>query len=359
VGIDGNGCRGSASKVVTVNPLPSVSLANLGSVCIASGAISLNQGSPSGGIYSGPGISINGFNPVTAGGIGNYTITYTYTNGNGCSNSASGLILVSNFTPAPGAISGQVLGVCPNSYKVYSVGYVAAANSYTWTAPANAIITAGQGTQSVTVSFNSSFVSGALSVIASGACGNSTSSIAVINSKPNTPGQIYGNGNPCRKGMNIYWVKPVAGATSYTWTVPAGTSILSGQGTDSIAVNTGNKSGSITVSASNACGTNGASSALAVNVSCRTTDLTEVNDITMVAYPNPVHDQLNVLFISDTENEYTLKITDMTGRLVTEQLKKADIGDNVVSLNLKLASGIYIVSLTSGELNKQIKVVVE
>jgi len=78
---------------VTVNPLPSVSFSPINSACGNSSAFALTEGSPTGGIYSGIGVTANMFNPVTAG-IGTQTVTYTYTNGYGCTGSATQKITV-------------------------------------------------------------------------------------------------------------------------------------------------------------------------------------------------------------------------------------------------------------------------
>ncbi|MNJ84208.1 Pregnancy-associated plasma protein-A [compost metagenome] len=77
----------SNSITVTVNPNPSVTFGNLPVVCVFDSPITLNQGNPSGGSYSGTGVSGNQFNPSVPG-IGSTTITYSYTNSNGCSGSA-------------------------------------------------------------------------------------------------------------------------------------------------------------------------------------------------------------------------------------------------------------------------------
>ncbi len=72
-----NGCTNSASTSITVNPLPVVSAGTYAPVCINNGNVVLT-GSPSGGIFSGPGVSGNSFNPSIAG-AGTHTITlYLY-----------------------------------------------------------------------------------------------------------------------------------------------------------------------------------------------------------------------------------------------------------------------------------------
>lgn len=81
---DMNACSSTQIQSVVVNSLPSVSFSGLDtSYCVNSGLISLT-GKPTGGIFSGNGITGSKFNTSIAG-IGKHTITYSYTDGNGCS----------------------------------------------------------------------------------------------------------------------------------------------------------------------------------------------------------------------------------------------------------------------------------
>ena len=83
---DGNGCSAtSAQIVVTVNALPSVTLAPFADICDHVAMFTLTGGTPAGGAYSGTGVSSGMFDPFVAG-IGTHTITYTYTDVNGCTN---------------------------------------------------------------------------------------------------------------------------------------------------------------------------------------------------------------------------------------------------------------------------------
>ncbi len=84
-----NSCTSPASNSisVTVNPNPAVTFGNIPLVCVYDSPITLTQGSPAGGTYSGTGVSGNQFNPAVVG-VGSTTITYSYTNANGCSGSA-------------------------------------------------------------------------------------------------------------------------------------------------------------------------------------------------------------------------------------------------------------------------------
>ncbi|WP_299313842.1 T9SS type A sorting domain-containing protein [uncultured Aquimarina sp.] len=97
---DANGCSNSASDTIEVFDLPIVTFAAPADLCIDTGVqTGLSGGTATGGVYSGLGVTDNGngttysFNPATAG-VGVHTITYNFTNANGCSNSASDTIEV-------------------------------------------------------------------------------------------------------------------------------------------------------------------------------------------------------------------------------------------------------------------------
>jgi len=93
-------CVNTRTTSVNVNALPSVSLAASSSTaCTAStGGINVTlTGSPSGGVFSGAGVSGGTFTVQPT--AGTYTATYTFTNSTtGCSNSAATNILVSVCT---------------------------------------------------------------------------------------------------------------------------------------------------------------------------------------------------------------------------------------------------------------------
>ncbi len=122
-GEDGAGCvdesTGSCGQfTVTVNPLPSVSFTAPSDLCINAGIqAGLGSGSPTGGVYSGTGVTDDGngttysFDPAAAG-VGTHTITYTYTNGDGCTSSANDAVEV--FT-LPSVTFTALADLCINS----------------------------------------------------------------------------------------------------------------------------------------------------------------------------------------------------------------------------------------------------
>lgn len=85
-----------ASITINVNALPNVTLnvAAIDTHCVNLGAVILSGGIPSGGVYSGVGVSLGNFSPATAG-LGSHVITYTYTDGNSCVDAANSVMVVS------------------------------------------------------------------------------------------------------------------------------------------------------------------------------------------------------------------------------------------------------------------------
>ncbi|MBS1635432.1 MAG: T9SS type A sorting domain-containing protein [Bacteroidetes bacterium] len=74
-------CSDTKMHTVTVNPLPAIDF-SLGDVCLNDPAFALNA-TPSGGTYSGTGVTGSSFDPMTAG-AGPHVVTYSVTNGHGC-----------------------------------------------------------------------------------------------------------------------------------------------------------------------------------------------------------------------------------------------------------------------------------
>jgi gliding motility-associated-like protein len=148
-------CPGSANGAAVVNifPLPTVTLPVLASVCVDAPVYALSGGTPAGGTYSGLGVAGNNFTASIAG-TGTHNIIYTYTDGNGCTNSDTNTITVnalpvvnlpvfastclntpafalSGGTPAGGTYSGP--GVSSNNFdpSIAGVGVHNIVYSYT------------------------------------------------------------------------------------------------------------------------------------------------------------------------------------------------------------------------------------
>ncbi len=80
---------GRVPATATITAGPAVSFSGLSASYAVTAAPVTLTGSPSGGIFSGPGISGNTFSPSVAGVGGPYTITYNYSDANNCSGNQS------------------------------------------------------------------------------------------------------------------------------------------------------------------------------------------------------------------------------------------------------------------------------
>lgn len=151
------------------------------------------------------------------------------------------------ITTVPGTICTPASGI------VFSVLPVNGADSYIWELPPGAVITNGEGTASVTVSFPTNAASGNITVRGhSNYCGDGpVSSLPVsVYPAPGTAGPVTGPTPVCQgSAPQSYSVPALPFATSYEWTLPHGTVIESGAGTHTISClfPPGSSSGAITV----------------------------------------------------------------------------------------------------------------
>jgi hypothetical protein len=265
--IDINGCTGSASVTTAKDSLPAAPGPINGlitGVCNSPGTVFSINPVPNTEHYVWfvpPGVNI-------VSGQGDTSVVLAFDSGftdgelivaasNTCGQSGSlhPRVLPFKAIPAnPTTINGSTSGLCGLS-QLYSTPAISSATSYTWAVPAGITITGGQGTSSVTVNFSNTFVSGDICVKANNACGSSQNKCISVKGIPATPAAITGLSFVCFRQSNvIYSVPAVAGAVTYNWTIPQQATIVSGQGTNTIRINFGNKSGDITVTAINACG---------------------------------------------------------------------------------------------------------
>ncbi len=188
-----------------------------------------------------------------------YGLTVVY---NGCTVNGSMAITVNNVPPQPGVITGTA-SVCEGNSGNYSISSVAGATSYTWSLPGDWLGTSSTTSINATIGSNS----GNASVAGVNACGTGTArtfATTAYSSVPSQPGAITGNALVCSGSTQPYSIAAVAGAISYTWTLPSGWSGTST--TTNISTTPSTNSGNVSVSASNACGI-GTSQTLPVSAS--------------------------------------------------------------------------------------------
>ncbi|ELR69988.1 hypothetical protein C900_04432 [Fulvivirga imtechensis AK7] len=93
-----NGSSFRTTVSVTVHPNPDVSMGDLDDFYYVSRSSVTLTGSPSGGTFTGPGVTGNIFNPSQAG-LGVHTISYTYTDSEGCTGTATQIVEVVESDP--------------------------------------------------------------------------------------------------------------------------------------------------------------------------------------------------------------------------------------------------------------------
>ena len=171
---------------------------------------------------------------------------------NDCGSSIVTALQVTSGIPSqPTVITGNTK-VCPASVQTYSVDPVSGAASYIWTLPAG---WTGSSTNN-SIDAMPGTTDGMISVKAANGCGSSaaqTLNTIIGKPAPAQPGNISGSTSVCAGTSQIYSVSAVSNADSYTWTLPSGWSGASN--TNTLSVTTGSAAGTVSVSASNSCGT--------------------------------------------------------------------------------------------------------
>ena len=284
------GCAGpSKTFTITVNPTGQVNQPSSQVLChnTSTNAIvfsTVNSGgtttyawtnsAPSIGLpASGSGniLSFTAINTGTVPVIATIVVTPTFTNGStGCAGPTRTFTITVNPLPVP-TITGQTSNICPGSgYTYYSTEY--GNSNYIWTISPGEIIVTGQGTAQVEVYWTGSGPQWiAVSYTYPSGCTPAASTQLNLNVIyiPGQAGTITGTDTVCAGTPNVvYSVDTISNATVYLWTLPAGASIVSGSGTNSITVNFASNalSGNITVCGNNICGNGAVSTPFAVMV---------------------------------------------------------------------------------------------
>lgn len=251
----GTGCQNSQAVQVNVNSAMQLAVNNPGPICNGSSTTLSASGastyvwSPSTGLSSTTGSS------VTA--APGQTTTYTVQGTSGsCTDSRTVTVVVEEQALTPSGINGPTSGCSPFSAG-YSVNGPVSGMTYSWSAPPGMTLSQPTGT-SVNLTASGA-ATGNLCVAAGNTCGSSAArcmSVSVTGGVPTTPASIFGTTAVCPGDVVSYLAAVSTGATSYNWTIPSGTTIVSGQGTRTLNLqfNSSFTGGTISVIAVNSCG---------------------------------------------------------------------------------------------------------
>lgn len=272
-------------------------------------------------------------------GIGGYSITVTDTTG--CQATAFfivdttaslNLILAVNDVTCTGTNNGSVDltvigGVSPYSF-LWSNG-----------ATTEDINGLAAGTYTVTVTDNASQVA---------------SESAVIASNPIYPDPIVGpiTGASSAQSWLVYtYTVPATTGSNFVWTASIGTVQSTASNTASILWNAG-PNGVVYVSETDA---NGCSAQDSLAVTILFVGIEQTHENSIVIYPNPTKDQLNVVLPESFSNPILL-VRDISGRMVF-QTQAHDLNP-VIDVN-SFGAGVYLLHLTAGETTLTHRFIVE
>lgn len=273
------GCQASDTVLVFVQPQPVPTLTGPLSVCVgSSGVVYSTDNSKSNYIWniSAGGIitSGSGTNSITVtwNTAGSQTISVNYTDNNGCS-AINPTIDTVSVNPMNSPILTGPAQVCASSAgNTYFTQ--AGMSNYIWTVSSGGSITSGgtSTSNSVTVTWNAAgFQYVMVSYTDPNACTDNIPAIMgiTVDPLPGPAGNIQGPLTVCAgtSGL-VYSVLPIGYASWYTWVLPPGFSIVSGEGTMSIVVDVSASAagGIMSVYGTNLCGQGQVSPPFQINV---------------------------------------------------------------------------------------------
>jgi hypothetical protein len=314
---DGNGCSASASTMMTVNAAPAVTHAPVAAMCDNGGTVALSGGSPAGGMYSGTGISGADFDPAA----GTQTITYSYTDGNGCS---AGVDFTITVNTSPAVTMDQLPAVCEDANPVTLSGGLPAGGMYSGTGVTGTTFDPSAGTQLISYVYTDG-----------NGCSNTAATTQVVNALPNTAVTLNDD-EMCvyNNALTLAGGTPAGGTYS-------GTGVTGGSFDPADA---GLGTHTITYDYTDA---NGCSASATDNIVVDACLGVEETAATMLsAYPNP-GSGLFTIALGDDQQLSAIQVVDVQGKLV-ENTTASQQG-NLLTIDLSTAeNGLYLVQ---GSLN--------
>lgn len=320
-----DGCSASATATITVHQVVDVQLSDLPELCFNDEAISLNQGVPTGGIYSGIGVENNTFDPQTAG-VNTHLITYSFTDENACVYTAQNSILVK---PLPNAFAGNDTQVCEGKQTTL---VASGGTSYLWSTGEtnNAIVVSPEETTTYFVT-----------VTGVNGCTSSDDVKVVVNPYPvatlslpfdtvcmqTTAFELSGGEGTPAGGIGTYsgpgvsgnWFNPAIGMGTYPIKYTYSLSGCDSSATQEITV-----------------------------INCVGIEDFELENLITVQ-PNPVEDMLFVK-IQNTNGLYEIALTDVLGKvLYTHQINE---NSPEASINIPMENmqkGLYLIHISHNE----------
>ncbi len=186
-----------------------------------------------------------------------------------------------------------------------------------------------------------------------------------VKGKPGAPAMIVGDSTdlgPSGTPTAVYSIDSVSEATSYTWTIPANATLVSGQGTRNATLGFSSSftNGMVTVMAENSCGS---SEPVALQLRGLAADTTDTTTATAVientvedhfelnVFPNPSDGKFSITINADKYEKKDFEITVLNdiGQQVYSAKTSFSSGREEVALRDDMVSGTYVVRIRQGD----------
>lgn len=218
------------------------------------------------------------------------------------------------------------------------------ANAYAWSS--------GSTTRSVVVNTQGSY---RVTVTGSNGCQN-TSTAAIVSANGCTPPAIpvisLSGSNVITSGSTVTLTSTTAGG--YLWSTGATTRSITVSAAGTYSVRGYNAGGCFSTSLPTTI------VVVAVREANNTVEEISTPSVEMSAYPNPVHDLLNIDFNTQVQSTYTISLLDIQGRVVYTKAFESEVGLNHIEMNVsEYQKGIYFGYLTSATEKRSIKVIID
>ncbi len=327
-------CTGSRAYTLSIGcPAMTVTLAPFTAVCSNAQLVTLSGASPAGGTFSGTGVSNGMFNPA----FGTQTITYTYTNTNGCSYTATQSFPVNaapvvSFSPLPALCSDALPFTIQNASPTGGMYYGDSLR--------NGVFFPSSGTQMIKYVLTNS-----------AGCKDSATQTITIKPAPVVM-QDTSFTRLCLGGDTVM----LSGAT------PTG-GVYSGVGVDSgrfVPNMTGTYVVGYTVTASNGCTASAIKTITVVDCSVTpppppptgigSTPQGAVSATSFDCYPNPTTGHVSVVFNQSVKDAATLQVMDIQGRVLEQKHVGSVNGKATVDFELSsYPKGMYLIQVRTNE----------
>ena len=298
----------TATFDVTVNALPVITFQST-DVCADVASVTLSA-TPAGGQFTGTGVTGSTF----ATSAGTQTVTYDYTDANGCSNTATATVTVNQLP----VLTFAPVTVCSGTPTV-TLSATPAGGNFTGTGVTGSTFATSAGTQTVTYTYT-----------AATGCTNSTTATVTVNT---TPAVTYtAPGTVCVYGadFSLSAGTPAGGTFS-------GTGVNSGNFSPATA-GTGTHTITYSVTQNGCTGTAG--SDIVVSACLSVEDLMAAGNVAI--YPNPASDRVTFGFSNTSVSHVNVSILTVEGKTVYQNQFQSNQGTIDVT---GFARGTYFVRI--------------